>query len=368
MKKHRALIFAVVVTAFICLSGTITVGHAEEVDLGITQALEEIINAIDPGEQLPEEAGQLSSRWVNEAFGDTSFAVADAEISINVDTGWDMSNVQDTIASEPEWDTVADTEYEFLMAPGDSIVVAIPIVNQGNNASSIEFNAHHLIEGTDMSNDTFTMELGYRDGEHGPEDLTGANDVTDAEGTIDFTMGEVKTLFAVINIDADAADGDSTASEFFVTNNAPPDEDSPEYGDNWSYDEGPGSGDYRDTQALVFVTEVAGPVISIDKQFADGETPEDKRPGATVGYELTVENIGSAVAKEVIVVDAIPQFTTYPGDADAPDGVDIDYEETLGGDNWQETMDAENVEMIRWSWDELDDGESDEVTFSVTID
>jgi len=373
MQKHRfKLLVLVTVTALLAFTGSVVPLQAGEVEVGVTQAMEEVINAIDPGDQLPDTYGQLSSRWVNEAFGDTSFAAADAQIELEVDTGWDMSDISDTTDTDPgNPDIFADTT--ATISAGDSVVRAIPIANLGNNYVEIDFSSHHLIEATEaVSNDTFTLSLHHADGFHESEDFDGAatTEVGGSKGDIaGWTMGQVRTLFLVVEADPDAADGNEVESEFFVTNNAPKKTGT---GDGWERGTPTGGvDDQYDTQTGVFLTSVAGPIIEIDKQFAGGEPPEDKRPGATVEYELTVENVGSAVAKEVIVVDAIPQFTTYTGDADGPAEATIEYEDTLGGDNWQDPgeVEDEDVQMIRWSWDELaDEDPEQELSFSVTID
>lgn len=326
-------------------------------DENITQALEEIVNAIDPGDAMPDTQGQLVVRWTNPAGGDTTYAGTTA-ISTSVDTGYDIND----IAGE-NLDTGTAT-----IGAGDSRVIAIGVENYGNNATAIDFDAYHLIEGSDISNDTFTMSLYWEDGFSGPGDFDEgtATEIGPDRSSVPFEYADQKTFFAVITAEPDASDGDEVNSEYFVTNNAPKITAS---GDGWERGEPIGEDDTYDTQYLTFTTTVAGPVLSITK--SQDVVEDDARPGGQIDYTLEITNTGSDTATDVTVVDAVPQFATYVGGSAGGDGdPTIEHEDTYDGEDWT-AGDDENAVKIRWTYDEVgyEAGiNSRELNFSVTID
>ncbi len=366
--NNSKLILWVGVVIFVAV-GLLQVG-VRPAEADITQALEEIINAIDPGAELPSNPGELSSRWNNLVGGDTSFAAADATVSLTVDTGYDISDI--TASLDANYGLTTDNSVqEATIGAGDTLIVAIPIQNLGNPASAIPFDLSHLIDGTDVQTDNFSVELWYADGEKVAADFD-RNDVefeeiANSAGEIEFTMGEQKTVFVLIKSEIDASDGTSVGSDFFVTNNAPRFDGTS--GDNWNREDGPvETDDGMDTQELSFSVTVAGPNITIAKT----QDYERILPGAEIVYTIGIENIGGASAANVIVADAIPQHTSFTGDFQADDADTVFFATDLADPDWTPqgdfVGDVADVRLIRWDWDEFAAAAESSVEFTVKID
>ena len=386
IRNLLALVLAVAIAAA-GLAWSPSPAQAEDtVDVGVTRAMEEIINAFDTAAletRLPNARGEVVSRWTNLAGGDTGYSAPETLVDDTVDTGWDMTDIHDTTYFEglTVVDVFGETE---SIAASDTRVRAVEIANLGNNYVDIDFTANHLIgegyqgESSD-GNDTFTLDLYFADGSHTAEDFytledADLNNVGGSDGDVPgWTMGEVKTLFLVVRTEADASDGDEVKSDFWVTNNAPV-RDPSGTGDAWERGE-PTDEDNYDTQTGVFWTVVEGPAIEIDKSSDFYRT----RPGDTIAYTLTVKNTGSDTASSVTIVDAIPEFTTYdPGTAvgDATEyGVtpEIDFSDDLSADEFDDG-DDDATQMIRWEYSTIPADQYDgsygelELNFQVIID
>lgn len=369
---ERCLTFLVIFSALVLISSPALA--QDTVEVGVTRAMEQVINAIDPtGGTLPLNAGELSVRFEN-VSNDTRYSFA-AQKSTTVDTGWDMSNTTDTTTLEGSGNVAVFGETTTISA-GDSIVRALQVVNLGNNYVNIDFSAiHQLLVGSD----TFNVELSYADGQYTASDFGGAADTTlvasgnqTADGDIvGWTMGERKTIFLVVEADSIATEGDLSKSEFEITNNAPVTSPSTT-GDAWERGVPIDVDDTYDTQTGVFWTEVAGPVISLTKT----QTVGDARPGDTIVYDINVSNDGSDTAYNVDIVDAVPQFASYQGTYDPGVSDTVYVETTLSGESWTEisnyTGNDTDVAKLRWHYEELSyptsGNNSDTVGFTVTID
>ncbi len=332
-----------------------------------TQAMEEIINAISPGDERPSEAGHLSANFLNPA-GDTLWISAEAEVDAVVDTGWDMWDITTEINPTISGNSHEDTQ---LIEPGGQLVIAIPVQNQSNNAKAIEFDASHLLPGDIIEGDTFSVELWYQAGELGAGDFDTetATALDDSEGSVEFVYQQIQTFFAVVEAKSTAVDGNSTTSEFWVTNNAPVrDPSNPEWGDNWSMAAGPGSEDGNDTQSLTINSQISGPRLTLVK--AQSVVDSDTRPGGKIDYTITVENIGSAVATELEIIDALPAHTTLSEWATADGTPTIEYSTDYLSPNWEAEGEhaIEDVLMIRWFYTQIDEAESFDLEFQVEID
>ena len=359
---ERCLIFLAV---FIGLALITSPALAQEtVDVGVTQAMEEVINAITPvGETLPLNMGEMSARFEN-VSADVNYSFPDAQVDETVDTGWDMSDITDTTSA-----TVGPEEFfddTATISAGDSVVRAVEIANLSNNYVDIDYDAIHEFA---EASDSFTLELWYEDGSHtaGEFDAGTATEVDGGAGAVPgWTMGEVKTLFLVVEAESFAGEGDEVKSDFLVTNNAPPET---ETGDGWERGE-PVAEDTYDTQTGVFWTEVAGPVITLSKS----QTVNDARPGGTIDYTITVENTGSDTAYELEVVDAIPEFATFEGSYSSGMADSVEAVTELGDEDWAdiETVTDEEIAKIRWYYEEFsseEDGDHiDTVDFTIVID
>ncbi|GEM_PF-2236992 len=348
----------------------------------ITKAMEEIINAIDPGPQeLPGDPGELALRWRNLQGADTSYAIAD-QIEDNVDTGWDMSYI-----ARPDSSTVEGQDFEQIfreveMSDGsdledydpadtvsitasDSVVRAVQVMNMSNNYVNIDYDALHenYVEELDPDEEEgeFTVELYYEDGANTAADFDGSQDAVGAgqdgnlvDGEISgWSYGEVKTIYLVVTSDGNVSDQDWIKSRFQVTNNAPTHEGEYPYGDGWERGM-PVEEDRFDTQTGWFVTQVLGPDMAIDKQALDVEDWR-RRPGDTISYEIAVSNHGGDTATDIEIIDAIPEHTTYysgeQGEADEFEYADgYDYDDFTG----EEPTDGDtDVEMLRWHFHEI---------------
>ncbi len=326
------------------------------VDVGVTPAMQEIINALDPGETLPSEPGQLVGRFKN--ISDAVDYVAAPQLILTVDTGWDMTDITDSTTitgeSDPSAVTVFGAGETVTLQAGDSIVRAVEVANLGNNYVEIDFSAvHQALQG----GDSFSLALYYADGSHVADDFDDLDpapgEVTGAAGDIPgWTMGEVKTLFLVVEAESFATNQDAVLSRFSITNNAPL---KTETGDGWErgIPLAEGVDDSYDTQSGIFWTKVSGPEIQLTKT----QTAPDRRPGGVISYSITVVNAGNDTAYELQVVDAIPASTGFNGEYTAGQAA-VYYETDLAGNNWTPIAELPvgeetTVEKLRWYYEEF---------------
>ena len=375
MRITKSLVFLgvlVVLTVFGMSLIPSTAQAGDTVDVGVTRAMEAIINAFDTAaveNRLPEAHGEIALRWTNLVGADTTYRAPAAFISDTVDTGWDMSDIL-----APDKQSVSSGSASFFgetetVVAGDSVIRALQVENLGNNYVEIDFTAAY--NEISAIGGPFSASLYYADGRHTEADFDSVTmaEVAGADGDVEgWTMGEVKTLFIVVEFDPESSDGDQLESGFTITNNAPIVAPSAT-GDAWQRGVPVAEDDY-DNQTGVFWTAVEGPDLVIDKTHV-ASTLDQTRPGDTIGYQIVIENEGSGAAENVIVIDAIPQFTTFlPGSATGDDpqtDLTIDYENSLLGEDFTDLDDDETVK-IRWTYGELPGGESRTLNFAVTID
>ena len=389
VRRLFTLLVAVAIAIAIGFAWSPSPAQAEEVDVGVTQAMEEIINAFDTAaveSRFPENRGEVVSRWTNLAGGDTGWAAPTSLVEENVDTGWDMSDITDADSMSIHGGDQAEFWGETVtLTPSDTVVRAVQVANMGNNYVEIDFSVLHEA----VESDSFNLSLYYEDGFHKADDFDPetigqeviAPGIEGGAGDIEgWTMGQVRTIFLVVEAHTDAADGSEVKSDFEITNNAPVSGDNPSTtGDGWERGT-PTDEDQYDTQFGVFWTEVAGPDITIEK---DQEIPSGQtRPGDTINYTLTLENTGGDTASDVVIVDAIPEFTSYVEGSYSDTATiydvspTVEFSDSLATFDWQSegTHDAEDVQAIRWTYDAIpaDQEEAGEgsldMSFSVTID
>ena len=363
----------------------------------ITEAMEEIINAIDPGHrELPDTFGELALRWRNFQGADTSYAAAEESIQDNVDTGWDMSYIARPDSSTVEGLTVEQIFREVQLGDGtdhddydpadtvsitagDSVVRAVQVMNMSNNYVDITYNALHDSVASYFDPEVpgeFTVELYADDGARTAGDFDGnpdhtlgtSNDIVEGE-IPGWSYGAVKTIYLVITSDDQVSDGDWIESRFQVTNNAPTHGEYP-YGDGWERGV-PVETDQYDTQTGWFVTNIEGPVMSIDKQALD-VADWRRRPGDTIGYEIAISNHGSDTATDIEIVDAIPEYTTYYA-AEQGEADNINWSDDYDASTWtdehpDEAADDTNVKMIRWHFEEIEDGGDPSPEFNTGVE
>jgi uncharacterized repeat protein (TIGR01451 family) len=89
--------------------------------------------------------------------------------------------------------------------------------------------------------------------------------------------------------------------------------------------------------------------------------------GATLTYTLAYENTGSGTAKNVVIVDKIPNGTTYVKGSAIGDNMTIKYCHDGSGNTWDDS-DTSPVTHIKWILNkDLAPGDKGSVKFSVTI-
>lgn len=331
-----------------------------------TTSGETTANALPTGDTFPQSTGEMSVKWNNTTGGDTQFAdSAPGNVTTTVDTGFDMSNLQD-----PGNQTIT---------PGDSTVYTLDVQNKGNNAEPVTFNFEQTVDSGVQS--SFTWELFEEDSGNNSFDTGVDRRLENNGGTIAYAENEQDTLYAVVTATSDAGDGDTLGHRFFATNNAPINgpgsnvDGTP--GDQWERGTVIGTEDTYDTQTTFYRTSISGPVMTITKSIDDGLSSGSYRPGDTVGYRITATNTGSDTATDVEVVDAMPDSTTLStiGTGSTLNGNTLSATEQDNDVNQPFEDDAgsnENTERIKWTIDEIgpsgQSNDSVELTFRVRID
>lgn len=393
MRRNQWLI-SVLVGLFLVVAGiALPVGQAgaEEttVEVGVTQAMTEIVNAYDSAavaRRMPDTHGEIVVSWTNLAGGDTGWEAPHELVTDSVDTGWDVSDIagedsstidveeaDEPVFSRARFGTKEERDLGELSADtvnirsGDSVVRAVQVVNRSNNYVDIDFSAYHdtIAQQIDPTEEgSFSLELFHENGFRGATDFDttaigdGITRVGGANGDISgWTMGEVKTIYLVVSVDDQVSDGDYVESEFFITNNAPVhDDEASTSGDSWERGY-PVAEDLYDTQWGYFITRISGPRMMVDKRARD--TGDWRmRPGDTVAYEVAIANYGSDTATGVEIVDAIPEHSSYvpgsvSGDTSLADNLTIEFEDEYDGEEW-DAEDDTGVKKIRWTYDEIE--------------
>ena len=112
------------------------------------------------------------------------------------------------------------------------------------------------------------------------------------------------------------------------------------------------------SDSAILTTTVTAPVLSINKTVSPtGEQP----PGTVLTYTITVENIGSGVATDVVVADSVPANTTYIANSVTLNGA----AKTDAADSDQVTVTAGSIVV---SIGNMGPTATATITFQVTID
>jgi uncharacterized repeat protein (TIGR01451 family) len=331
------------------------------------------IENANTAETLPVSAGELSVQFQNVDGTDTNYVDTSTTVTTTVDTGFDIGDIS--------FPTTAQS-----VSQGETLVVAIPVYNLSNNPGNIPFNVEHLTPTDSTSNDSFSLEFYWEDGNQTSSDFdnggAGETQLGSGTGTIPFAAGDTKTLYAVVIPDSTALPGDTIQSNLFVTDNAPINGPGSNMngvtGDQWERGSVISVADSYDTQSDTFVTTLQGSNLKISKSLS---LPSGSaRPGDTIEYTITAWNDGNQVADTVTLVDAIPDSTSYVvgsatvvddggnGDGDhtgessgAEFGFDNDFDLSNGSANWSSSSDLSansegvdpNVATIFWPLDQI---------------
>lgn len=326
--QKRFLLILIIASAF-SLSFFTTNAYA----LG-TAADTPIVNAISPtGGTLPLNAGELSIAYT--LGNDSSYADTSTSITLNVDTAYDMELMDSGVGWEAYFKK-ADT-----VPAGETSVFSVWIRNDGNISYPINF--YHKY----ASDSVFINYLVFRD-VNGDNQFDIANDApaitsynlaADASGTFFFVVTTYDTS-------PNASQGFSTG---VITDSAPVGYGSTS-GDGWQ-DGNPlgGSDDTEDTFIFTFRTYILGPLMRLSKTVVDSS---GLRPGDTVQYQIIYDNDGGDSANDLIIVDAIPQYTSWVvgswTDSDPHNGtIDVGFAASLGQDTFADA-EATTIAKVRW--------------------
>ncbi len=369
-----------------------------------------------PTDTVPLKAGEMSVRYENSAGGDTTYVDTSTSLSTEVDTGYDMWNIDDTGAAGTNvagdsftWDLAThlsanfhrtggavggpsnNDTFAYELTPGDSAVFAFNIHNRSNNSAAIPYKFSNFINsglaggGTD-SNDSFALELFVTGGDSRASEFDSAASEVRRAGNgettaVYFAAEEIKTIFAVLTVKPDAANQDTTIHRVFATDDAPVSASGgdPSYaGDQWERHRSiSGRADYYDSQAVWLECTVRGPKLNVEKSLQSLQEQGGFRPGDTVLYTITVENTGSDTATNVELMDAMPTNTTYVANSatdtdNGNGGATIQFDDSVSGTFTSGDGDDSGTRRIKWIWDTVGPTENStsvvKAEFKVTID
>ncbi|MEK9149430.1 MAG: DUF11 domain-containing protein, partial [Candidatus Desantisbacteria bacterium] len=111
-------------------------------------------------------------------------------------------------------------------------------------------------------------------------------------------------------------------------------------------------------------------IVATKTAEISGDINGQAQPGATITYTICFQNNGEVIAKDVAIIDRIPEGTVYvPGSAQivSPTGT-IYYSAEATGDAWQTPTETSPVTRSKWVIDgDMDPGDSGSVTFAVQV-
>ncbi len=167
--------------------------------------------------------------------------------------------------------------------PGDQVVYAFTVYNQGNDEDTID------LDYTSSAGWTWTFWADVD--ENGVPNTDGDYELEDTDGdgkidTDDLDEGESLPVLTVATVPAGTADG--TIDSTTVT--------------------GYSSVDPTVTDPENLTTTVTAPVLSLAKEV---DPVGNQLPGTELTYTITVTNTGTGVATNIVITDAIPDYTTY---------------------------------------------------------
>jgi len=180
--------------------------------------------------------------------------------------------------------TIATTSYD--VTPGDQLVVPVEITNTGNGVD--------VFDGTYTSN--YLSWVFYCDNDNNGLLDTNIDSLcvdTDGDGLPDtgqIQPGSTKQILGVTDVPVDLDDLGVDTLTFTAVS----------------------SHDTNVSTTASITTTVHTPVLTIEKTVTPtGEQP----PGTVLTYTITVTNTGSGMAKNLHIIDVIPDHTTYVADS-----------------------------------------------------
>lgn len=295
-----------------------------------------ITNAISPsGGTLPLNAGELSIAF--QLGSDSSYVDTSVSLTVKVDTAYDME-LNDSGVGWEAYFVKADT-----VPAGDTAVFSVWITNQSNAALPISF-AH-----TYLSDSVFKSYQVYFDLNNNNQYDVGADQKVTGDSVM--AADASGTFFFVVYTYDTSPDGSVGRSRGRITDSAPVRYGSTT-GDGWE-DTQPlyGSDDTEDTFIFTFRTAILGPLMRISKVIADSS---GLRPGDTIQYKITYDNDGGDSANNLIIVDAVPNYTSFvtgswndsaPHDTTA--SIVVGFALSLGQDTFADA-ESSSIKKIRW--------------------
>lgn len=246
-------------------------------------------------------------------------------------------------------------------APGEA-VLTFEITNQGNGPEAFELTANPSVAGNDF--DTTVTSIAVDSNGNGTYDPGVDAILTGPETTPVLASDEALTVFVIVEVPVDAADGEATEVELSadaVTGTGAP-------GTVFS-GQGVDGGD-----AIVGST---GATASANGSIVVGITTVDLTksvtladpfggtsavPGSVATFTINANVAGSGSVDDLVVTDAIPTGTTYVANSLTLDGVGLT---DASGDDAGEGSDANGISVDLGT---VAGGTVHAITFDVTID
>jgi uncharacterized repeat protein (TIGR01451 family) len=225
-------------------------------------------------------AGTTIDNQVNVNYDDTQ-AQAYTQVDLDAD---DVSGGRVTVSQDYNFSTGINPASQSG-DPGDVVRYLITVDNDGNGDDSYELSLFSSSQG-------WTWTFYIDDNDNGTWE--GTEPAATNTGTI--ASGGSQGMWAVATIPAGTADETADASVFRTTS-----------------DSNSATSDETGT------TTVTAPILTLDKSVAV-VGGGDAIPGATLRYTITISNIGTGVATNVVIKDAVPANTTYIDDSMTIDG------------------------------------------------
>ncbi len=245
--------------------------------------------------------------------------------------------------------------------PGEE-VLTFEVTNQGNGPEAYELTANPTVPGNDF--DTVIVNIAVDTNGNGTYDPGVDEILPDPETTRELAADEAITVFVIVTVPDDAADGQVSDVELIaeaVTGTGEPGTVFPGQGVDGA-DAIIGTTGADDSAIGSLIVGITTVDLTKSVSVVDPFGGDSAVPGSVATFTIVADVRGSGSVDDLVVTDAIPEGTTY-----APGSLTLDTS-SLTDASGDDAGDASDTDGVSVDLGTVAGGTTHSITFDVTID